>query len=120
MKSVDIGVLPNSVCFSFTPSELAKKLYFYPTWCGHYYCTKNYYMKRESFPPLLIVYVRNGIFHFEYLGKEGKVVSETVLFAVSFIGYGKHYVSDTCPCSHGVAYHQRSIYIRDVKNSGGF
>lgn len=68
MKSVDTGVLSNSVCFSFTPSELAKELYFYPTWCGHYYCTKNYYMKRESFPPLLIVYVRNGTFRFEYRG----------------------------------------------------
>lgn len=66
MKSVDTGVLEKSICFSFTPSELAKKLYFYPTWCGHYYCTDNYYMKRDFFPPLLIVYVRTGIFHFEY------------------------------------------------------
>lgn len=66
MKSVDTGVLAKSVCFSFTPSEQAKKLYFYPTWCGHYYCTNNYYMKRDFFPALLIVYVRSGIFHFEY------------------------------------------------------
>lgn len=66
MKSVDTGVLAKSVCFSFTPSELARQLYFYPTWCGHYYCTGNYYMKRDSYPPLLVVYVRDGIFHFEY------------------------------------------------------
>lgn len=66
MKSVDTGVLAKSVCFSFTPSELAKQLYFYPTWCGHYYCTKSYFMKRESFPPILMVYVREGMFHFEY------------------------------------------------------
>lgn len=66
MKSVDTGVLERSVCFSFTPSELAKQLYFYPTWCGHYYCTDNYYMKREFYAPLLIVYVREGMFHFEY------------------------------------------------------
>lgn len=66
MKSVDPGILPQSVCFSFTPSETAKQLYFYPTWCGHYFCNKNYYMKRQSFPPLLIVFVREGVFHFEY------------------------------------------------------
>lgn len=66
MKCVDIGTLAKSVCFTFTPSELAKSLYFYPTWCGHYYCTSEYYMKRKSFPPLLIVYVREGKFHFEY------------------------------------------------------
>lgn len=66
MNSVDTGVLEKSICFSFTPSKLAKELYFYPTWCGHYFCTNNYYIKRSSFPSLLIAYVRNGIFHFEY------------------------------------------------------
>lgn len=66
MKSIDPGILPQSVCFSFTPSETAKQLYFYPTWCGHYFCNKNYFMKREFFPPLLIVFVRKGVFHFEY------------------------------------------------------
>ncbi len=66
MKSVDSGILSHSVCFSFTPSELAKHLYFYPTWCGHYYCTDNYYIKRESYEPLLIVFVREGKFHIEY------------------------------------------------------
>lgn len=69
MKSVDVGVLAKSVCFSFTPPEIAKKLYFYPTWCGHYFCTSEYYMKRKSFPPLLVVYVREGMFHFEYRDK---------------------------------------------------
>ncbi|MGN1376963.1 MAG: helix-turn-helix domain-containing protein [Dorea sp.] len=66
MKSVDPGILPQSVCFSFTPSELAKQLYFYPTWCGHYYCTDHYFMKRDYYEPLLIVFVREGKFHIEY------------------------------------------------------
>lgn len=66
MKSIDPGILPQSVCFSFTPSDLAKELFFYPTWCGHYYCNENYFMKRESFPPLLLLFVREGAFHFEY------------------------------------------------------
>lgn len=68
MKSVDPGILPQSVCFSFTPSETAKALYFYPTWCGHYYCNHNYFMRRDSFPPLLVAFVRNGLFHIEYRG----------------------------------------------------
>lgn len=69
MKSVDPGIYPKSVCFSFTPSKLAKQLYFYPTWCGHYFCSSNYYMKRDSYPPLLVVFVREGKFHFEYREK---------------------------------------------------
>lgn len=79
MKSVDIGVLPKSICFSFTPPETARQLYFYPTWCGHYFCTSRYYMRRNSYPPLLVVYVRKGIFNVEYRGerkqaKEGDVI----------------------------------------------
>lgn len=66
MKSVDPGILPQSVCYSFTPSETARKLYFYPTWCGHYYCNNNYYMKRESYPPLLAMFICNGEMGLEY------------------------------------------------------
>ena len=79
MKSVDIGVLPNSICFSFTPPEIARQLYFYPTWCGRYFCSSRYYMKRNSYPPLLVIYVRRGILNVEYRGerrqaREGDVV----------------------------------------------
>ena len=66
MKSVDPGILPQSICFSFTPSDLARKLYFYPTWCGHYYCTDHYFMKRNTYPPLLIVFIREGKMHVDY------------------------------------------------------
>lgn len=79
MKSVDIGVLDHSVCFSFSPSEMARQLLFYPTWCGHYFCTSAYFIRRQSFPPLLVVYVRKGLFEFDYRGahfeaRQGHVV----------------------------------------------
>lgn len=69
MKPVDPGILPQSVCFSFTPSETARALFFYPTWCGHYYCTRNYFIRRRSYPPLLLAYVRQGVFRVEYRGE---------------------------------------------------
>lgn len=69
MKSVDPGILPKSVCFPLTPSDLEKELFFYPTWCGHYYCNENYYMKRDYYSPLLVVYVRQGRFRVEYRGE---------------------------------------------------
>ena len=49
MKSVDPGVLSHSTCFSFTPSAIAEKLYFYIPWCGHYFCTSKYFMKRDYY-----------------------------------------------------------------------
>jgi AraC-like DNA-binding protein len=66
MQSVDPGVLPQSSCFSFTPSETALRHYYYLVWCGHYYCNSDYFMKRTHFPYLLLVYVRKGEFHVEY------------------------------------------------------
>lgn len=70
MKSVDPGILPQSICFSFTPSATAKKMLFYPTWCGHYYCTKRYFMRRDSYPALLLIYVRSGIMNISFRGKD--------------------------------------------------
>ena len=69
MKPVDPGILPQSICFSFTPSDIAQELYFYPTWCGHYYCNSNYFIRRPSYPPLLLAYVRQGVFRVEYRGE---------------------------------------------------
>ncbi|MFR4415604.1 MAG: AraC family ligand binding domain-containing protein [Butyricicoccus sp.] len=69
MQSVDPGIRSESVCFPFTPSQAARELLFYPTWCGHYYCTANYSMKRDSYPPLLIAYIRKGCFRVEYRGE---------------------------------------------------
>ncbi|UWP61217.1 helix-turn-helix transcriptional regulator [Ruminococcus gauvreauii] len=70
MKSVDPGILDHSICFSFTPSALAEQLYFYMTWCGHYYSTSRYMMKRDYYPPLLVMYIREGIMHVEHMGQK--------------------------------------------------
>lgn len=70
MKSVDPGILEKSSCFSFTPSGIAKQMLFYPTWCGHYYCTERYFMHRQSYPALLVVYVRSGVMRITYRHKD--------------------------------------------------
>ncbi len=69
MKSVDSGVLDQSICFSFTPSEIAEDLYFYLTWCGHYFCTSQYMFRRDYYPPLLIMYIREGTMHVQHMGR---------------------------------------------------
>ena len=65
-KINEAGLLPESICFSFTPPDIAKQLYYYPTWCGHYYCDSKYYIKRETFPSILVAFVCNGIFEIKY------------------------------------------------------
>ncbi|MFV0529568.1 MAG: helix-turn-helix domain-containing protein [Lachnospiraceae bacterium] len=66
MKSVDIGITEVSSCFSFTPSKQSAGLFFYMTWCGHYFCNSKYFKKRTSYPPLLALYIRGGAMHVEY------------------------------------------------------
>ena len=69
MKIVDPGVLDKSTCFQFTPTKTAENLFFYPVWCGHYFCTQNYFIKRSNYPPLLVAYIRKGYFNVEYREK---------------------------------------------------
>lgn len=63
------GIYTGSIGHTFTPSRLAKDYLFYPTWTGHYYCSSDYFTKRETFPTLLLMYVEKGRFHVEYRNK---------------------------------------------------
>ena len=84
MKALDPGILPQSVCFSFTPPELSKRLLFYATWCGHYYCTDRYFIRRDFYPPLLVMFVRKGVFRVEYRGERRKArQGDTILLDCS-------------------------------------
>ena len=69
MKSVDPGILEQSVCFTFQPSEFALKNMKYLTWCGHYYCTSRYFMERDTYPYNLLLYVKKGNMDVRYNNK---------------------------------------------------
>ncbi|MBR0289016.1 MAG: AraC family ligand binding domain-containing protein [Selenomonadaceae bacterium] len=69
MKSVDPGILSHSECFSFQPSEVAAKTMKYLTWCGHYFCTNSYFMERDTYPYVLVIFVRDGNMDVRYNGK---------------------------------------------------
>ena len=55
-----IGVLSNSSLFWNTPSELAKKMFYYVIATGHYYCDDNFYVKRDRLDSYQIMYIVNG------------------------------------------------------------
>lgn len=68
-ENLQTGVKPGSIEHTFLPSKLAEELLFYPTWTGHYFCSSQYYVKRETHPTLLLIYVVRGMFHIEYRNK---------------------------------------------------
>jgi AraC family transcriptional regulator len=63
------GVLSRSIGHVLTPVQIAQKLYYYMTQCGHYYCTGKYKIRREYFPNILVIAVLHGSMHLEYRGQ---------------------------------------------------
>ena len=42
------GVHQTSERYFFTPSSLARELFYYPTRCGHYFCSSEYSFSPKS------------------------------------------------------------------------
>ena len=111
MKSVDPGILNHSECFSFQPSEVAARTMKYLTWCGHYFCTSSYFMERETYPYVLVIFVRDGHMDVRYCGKNYLIGKGDVLLidCLNPHYYRAHdgleflYVHFDGHCSHEVA-----------------
>lgn len=72
MKSSEIGVLKKSEVYFSSPSQTAKRLYFYPISSGHFFCVKGYHLVRNDYNSLLITHILEGCFTYV---KDGKHVT---------------------------------------------
>lgn len=133
MQNVNVGILPQSLCISFTPSDLAKKLYYYPTLCGHYFCSNEYLVKRENYPDLLLIYVIEGKLHLEYqtetlIANNGEVLlldcrqphhyyasSDLEFLYIHFNGVNSRDIYQQIIQTHGYLFHSKhSIQIGQI------
>lgn len=69
MKSTERGVLKKSEVYFSSPSQTAKKLYFYPISAGHFFCEQGYHLIRNTYSSLLITHIIDGTFTFVKDGK---------------------------------------------------
>lgn len=69
LKSTEHGVLKKSEVYFSSPSQTAKKLYYYPISAGHFFCVKGYHLIRKNYNSLLITHIINGTFTFVKDGK---------------------------------------------------
>lgn len=69
MKSNETGVLKKSEVYFSSPSQTAKKLYYYPISAGHFFCNKNYHLVRNNYNSLLITHILDGTFTYIKDGK---------------------------------------------------
>lgn len=73
VKSTEMGVLNKSDLYFSSPSQTAKKLYYYATSSGHFFCEKNYHLIRDNYDSLLITHIIKGSFTF--VNTDGKHVT---------------------------------------------
>lgn len=69
MKSTELGVLKKSEVYFSSPSQTAKKLYYYPISAGHFFCVKGYHLIRDNYNSLLITHIIDGTFTYIKDGK---------------------------------------------------
>lgn len=62
MKSSETGVLKKSEVYFSSPSQIAKKLYYYPISAGHFFCIKGYHLIRKNYNSFLITHILDGTF----------------------------------------------------------
>lgn len=60
MISYETHILPNSDYYVYTPSTLAKKLYFYPICTGSFRYESGYRLARDSYDSFLMMYILKG------------------------------------------------------------
>lgn len=69
MKSTETGVLKKSNLYFSSPSQTAKKLYYYPISAGHFFCVNGYHLIRNNYNSLLITHIIEGTFTYIKDGK---------------------------------------------------
>ena len=69
MKCNETGVLAKSEVYFSSPSQTAKKIYFYPISAGHFFCNSNYHLIRDNYDSLLITHILSGSFTYVKNGK---------------------------------------------------
>lgn len=69
MKSTELGVLKKSEVYFSSPSQTAKKLYYYQISAGHFFCIKGYHLIRDNYNSLLITHIIDGTFTYIKDGK---------------------------------------------------
>lgn len=64
MKPTEAGVLTRSDLYFSSPSQTAKKLFYYVISAGHFFCEKGYHLIRNNYDSLLITHIIKGSFTF--------------------------------------------------------
>lgn len=120
MISREKGNLPGSHYYFFNATDVAKKMYYYLIWCGHYYCNDNYSIKRNLYQYPLVVYVRKGKMNLKYRGKS-YVATEGEIFLIDCLEPHHYYSTKGLEFSYfhfdGLNSHEYTRYLLEMNGS---
>lgn len=69
LKSHEKLVASQSDYYIYSPSQVAKKMLFYPLYIGNFIYNAGYHLSRDSFDSYLLMYIRRGYMTLELEGK---------------------------------------------------
>ena len=78
MKVNAQGVLSKSNIYFHTPSETARKLFFYLVCTGHYFCDGTYVVNRKSYNSFLVLMVLKGKGYVEQGGRRSLLTEGSI------------------------------------------
>lgn len=70
MKTKEANVLGQSDYFVFTPSVTARKLFYYPLYCGRFHYNADYHLNRQSYDSFLLMYIESGSMELQFEGQQ--------------------------------------------------
>lgn len=80
MYHCETGVLEQSEIYFHTPGIAVKNTFFYLLSLGHFWCNRDYRIKRNNFEQFLVIYVKNGAGIIESCGQSRRVKAGDLVF----------------------------------------
>lgn len=119
MQAIAEGISEQSELFFYSPSQAAKKLYYYPICAGHFFYDKSYHLARQTYNSLLILQVMDGTFTYV---KNGEAVTARAGETVILDCYKEHeyYTADGCEAiwAHICGGNATALYEEIAANRG--
>lgn len=84
MELIGNGLNKGSYMYFYTPSQMAKRLLYYPVAAGDFFCNSSYKVERTSYNSILAIYVLEGELILEQKDLEIRAESGELLFIDCF------------------------------------
>lgn len=91
MEWNEYGVFKKSKIYFSTPSQMAKRLLYYPIAAGHFHCNNAYHVERDHYDSILLLYIVDGSMTLKCKNNEGVSAEKGEVLLINCYEYHKYY-----------------------------